>query len=114
MAEKKGEGHLYTEEEREDFRRRYGKRGDEVFGETLGKVAREQAAARPGGVKVEHVEGHVAFSDRGPGFRVRGHEAFVHAHPHGRDHHAPPCGPGCRHAMRSHKHRRGRGSSRRG
>lgn len=75
--------HLYSEASKEDFERRYGKEhGDLVYGETIGKVSREQAAVRPMGVKVEHVRGHIALSDRGARFRVRSHDAYVHAAPH--------------------------------
>lgn len=110
-------------EERErverEFERRYGggrsETGEsprEIYGATVGKVAREQAAHEPGGVKVEHVPGHISFSREGDREWVRSHEAFVHAHPHPHGHHGGRCDGACRKGVRAHKHRRG--SSRRG
>lgn len=113
MAERKGRGHLYSEETKRDFERRYGKEhGDEVWRETIGKTAAEQAASSPGGVKREHVPGHISFSKSGTPFRVRPHDAYVHAMPHSYGHHGGKCGPECRRGIVPHKHRRG--SSRRG
>ena len=40
---RRGKRHLYTEEQRKEFRERYGKRGDAVFGATIQKVKAEQA-----------------------------------------------------------------------
>ena len=108
-----GSRHLYRnardrEAEIRDFERRYGKEhGREVYNEVVGKVAREQAAHEPGGVKVEHVKGHISFNSRGAREVVRPHEAFVHAHPHSHGHHGGRCDGGCRRSAQSHKHRRG-------
>lgn len=43
---RKGKNALYTLEEKKEFRERYGKRGDRVFGATLHKVKAEQNAKR--------------------------------------------------------------------
>jgi uncharacterized protein (DUF2249 family) len=43
---RRGKRHLYTEEQRKEFKERYGKRGDAVWGATINKVKQEQAAAR--------------------------------------------------------------------
>ena len=75
-----------------------------VWGETIGKVAREQAAVRPGGIKVEHVGAHEAISDRGTEFTVRAHIARVCSKPHRRGHHAGRCTPRCRKGLVSHRH----------
>ena len=40
---RRGKKHLYTEEQRKEFKERYGKRGDAVFGATINKVKQEQA-----------------------------------------------------------------------
>lgn len=104
---------LNSEESKREFEKRYGKeRGDRIWGETMNKVAHEQAANSPSGVKRETIPGHISFSSRGSRERVRGHYAYVHAAPHSRGHHAGPCDGSCRAGMRAHKHRRG--SSRRG
>ncbi len=100
--------HLDSEAERREFEERYGKQhGDLVWRETLGKVAREQAAKSPSGVKVEHVPGHISFSSKGTPERVRPHETFIEAHPHSYGHHAGRCSGGCRRGAETHKHRRG-------
>lgn len=107
--------HLNSEASRREFEKRYGKEhGDLVWRETIGKVAREQAAMSPSGTKVEHVPGHISFSSRGKPYRVRPHAAYVDAHPHSYGHHAGRCDPACRRGVRPHKHPRGRGSTRRG
>lgn len=67
-------------EERE-FRRRYGRRGPEVYGRTIGKVAREQAARNPRGVKIERVRPHGSHSRTGKPERVGGHRATIRADP---------------------------------
>ena len=65
MAERRPK-HLNSEESRKEFEDRYGKEhGDLVWGETMGKVAREQAAKSPSGVKVEDIPALVSISDRG-------------------------------------------------
>ena len=43
---RRGKGHLYTEAERKEFRERYGKRGDAVWGATINKVKLEQQAKK--------------------------------------------------------------------
>jgi hypothetical protein len=94
--------------ERRDFEERYGKEhGDLVWRETLGKVAREQAARSTSGVKVEQIPGHISFSSQGRRERVRAHESFIEAHPHSYGHHGGRCDGACRKGARSHKHRRG-------
>lgn len=113
--------HLYRggAEKRElrEFQERYGEEhGKEVYGAVVGKTAAEQAREQ-GGVKIEHVRGHIATSDRGTRFRVRPHEArvtgtFAHSAPHSYGHHSGRCDGACRRGIRPHKHRRG--SSRRG
>ena len=105
-------GHIYRDgaegRELREFEARYGpEHGREVYGAVVGKVAREQAAYRPGGVKVEHIPGHISFSSKGQREWVRGSERYVHAHPHSRDHHGGRCGSECRRAMTGHRHRRG-------
>ncbi|MCI4317670.1 MAG: hypothetical protein L3J96_03960, partial [Thermoplasmata archaeon] len=70
---------LYSPGSQREFERRYEaegyskERADRIYGATVGKVAAEQAALRPGGVKVEQVKGPIAYSDRGTRFRVRPH-----------------------------------------
>lgn len=103
---------LYSDASKRDFERHYENEGyskeraDRIYGATVGKVAAEQAAERPGGVKVEEVRGHVAYSDRGTRFRVRPHTARVHAHahPHSRGHHRGACDGECRRAHHAHAH----------
>lgn len=113
MAERRGRQHLYSEASKREFEERYGKEhGDLVWQETIGKVAREQAAQQPGGVKVEHIPGHVSFSSSGKRERARPYDAYVHARPHSYGHHAGRCDGACRRGVRPHKHRRG--STRRG
>lgn len=105
---------LYSPESRQEFERRYEaegyskERADRIFGASVGKVAAEQAAESPGGVKVERVEGHTAYSDRGTRFQVRPHTASVraHAHPHGRGHHGGTCDGDCRRGRVAHTHGR--------
>lgn len=107
---------LYSPESRQEFERRYEaegyskERADRIFGATVGKVATEQAAERPGGIKVEQVKGHVAYSDRSTRFRVRPHSARIHAHahPHARGHHRGTCDGECRSGRRAHLHGRRR------
>ncbi|MGC2359234.1 MAG: hypothetical protein WA691_02880 [Thermoplasmata archaeon] len=103
--------HLNSEAARREFEERYGKEhGDLVWRETLGKIAREQAARSPTSVKVEHIPGHVSITSRGRPFRVRPHSAYIEAHPHGRGHHGGRCDGACRRGVKPHRHRRGRGS----
>lgn len=109
MAE---EEHLYkngakASEERK-FEKEYGpEKGKHVYGATVGKVAREQAA-KNGGVKREEVPGHIAISDRGTPYHVKGHYYYVHSVPHSRGHHSGPCDGPCRRGQRPHRHKRGR------
>jgi hypothetical protein len=69
--------------------RRYERQGEspararESYGRIVGKVAREQAARRRGGVKVERVRSHGSHSRTGTPERVRGHTARVRADPPG-------------------------------
>ena len=105
-------GEENRESELRDFERRYGKEhGREVYGEVVGKVAREQAAHEPGGVKLEHVKGHISFSREGRPERVRPHLAYVHAAPHSYGHHSGRCDGACRKGARAHRHRRGSSQS---
>jgi hypothetical protein len=111
MAEK----HLYRgesgEKTREEIERRYEREGEtpeeakESYGRIVGTVAREQAARNSSGTKVEHVEGHIAFSDTGKRFEVRPHEALVHAERHSVGHHGGACGRDCRKGLVPHQHR---------
>ncbi len=95
-----------------EFEARYGpEHGQVVYGEVIGKVAREQAAEH-GGVKVEKIPGHISFSSEGLREHVRAHDAYVHAVPHSYGHHSGRCDGACRRGSRPHRHRRG--SSRRG
>jgi hypothetical protein len=111
--------HLYRDGARDpelaEFEQRYGvEHGKEVYGETVGKVARERAA-KNGGVEIEHVKGHMSLSSSGTPYRVKAHPAYVDAHPHGRGHHGGRCPPGCRQGAVAHRHRSGRrGSNARG
>jgi hypothetical protein len=99
--------HLDSEAARREFENRYGKdHGDLVWRETLGKVAREQAARSPSGTKVEEIPGHVSFSSKGKEFRVRPHEATVVAHPHSYGEHAGRCSAACRRGEVPHRHKR--------
>lgn len=81
MVRKRRSGKLYrgkgtkARQERA-FKARYGKRGPEVYGKVLGKVAREQAAER-GGIKIEQVKQHESKSKRGRKFQVRHHIARI-------------------------------------
>lgn len=101
--------HLNSEASKRKFEEEYGKEhGDEVFGATVGKVAREQAAENPTKTKTEHVPGHFSFSSKGKRFRVRPHPATIHAEPHTRGHHGGPCGSACRRGETMHRHRHGR------
>jgi hypothetical protein len=103
---------LYSDASKREFERRYEaegyskERADHIYGATLGKVAEKQAGLEPGGVKVEHVQGHIVFSDRGRRYRVRPHEAQVRAHAesHGRGHHVGSCDATCRRGQKSHSH----------
>ena len=97
-------------QERKDFEARYGKaHGDAVYGATVGKVAREQAAASPSGVKIEHVRGHMSFSSTGAPEKVRPHTArIVVSHPHSRGEHKGPCSRDCRAGKVGHTHLRPR------
>lgn len=105
MAEK----HLNSEEAKREFERRYGKEhGDLVWGETMGKVAREQAERSPSGVKVEHIPSHISFSKTGKREVVEAHEARIYAHPHSRGEHAGRCTAACRRGSVAHRHVRGR------
>ncbi|MHB8351125.1 MAG: hypothetical protein ACYDFT_00275 [Thermoplasmata archaeon] len=109
MPERKGRKHLYSEDSEKSFEARYGKKhGDDVWGETMGKVAREQAAHHPSGTKVEEVKGHIAFSDMGNEYHVRPHVAKIHAEPHSAGHHGGPCNTSCRRGERMHTHHRRR------
>lgn len=103
---------LYSDASKREFERRYEaegyskERADRIYGATVRKVAEEQAAKRPGEVKVEQVRGHIAYSDRGTRFRVRPHPARVHAHahPHSPGHHGGTCESECRRGRRGHTH----------
>lgn len=103
---------LNSESSKREFERRYEgegytkERADRIYGATVEKVAEEQAGHEPGGVKVEHVRGHIAYSDRGRRYRVRTHEARVRAHAqsHSRGHHGGLCDAACRRGRRSHSH----------
>jgi hypothetical protein len=81
-------------------------RADRVYGGSVNRVAHEQAAKNPSGVKEERVKGHIAFSDRGARFKVSPHNAEVRSHPHshGRGHHRGPCDGSCRRGRRAHSH----------
>jgi hypothetical protein len=57
------------------FEKRYGKRGAEVYGRVVGKVAREQAEKR--GRKVERVKAHKSTTRLGAPERVRSHTATL-------------------------------------
>jgi len=82
--------HLYKggpsvrERELEEFERRYPGRGAEVYGATINKVRREQAAKRGGKLR-ERVRGHLARYPKRGGrrrsgkHRVRPHYAEVRA-----------------------------------
>lgn len=63
------------------FRARYGRRGAEVYGKVIGKVAREQAAKR--GEKVERVRKHRSHTRKGKPETVRAHEAFLEGERYG-------------------------------
>ena len=108
--------HLYRGDSRavrEEFRERYGARGDEVYGRTIGKAARERAANN-GGEYREYVAEHRAENPGGEGSHdVRSHYAEVradgrrgHSHAHSRGHHGGACGPDCRRGSTGHRHRR--------
>lgn len=117
MATEK-EKHLYRdgakEAELREFEKRYGvEHGRDVYGETVGKVARERAAEN-GGETRELVKGHMSFSSKGTPYEVKGHFSYVDAHPHGRGHHAGRCDSNCRRGVTEHRHKRGRGSTSRG
>lgn len=99
--------HLNSAASKRAFEERYGKEhGDLVWGETMGKVAREQAAKEPSGVKPEKIPGHVSFSKAGKREWVRPHEAHVRAHPHPRGEHEGPCSKECRRGLVAHPHKR--------
>lgn len=99
--------HLNSESAKRGFEERYGKEhGDLVWRETMSKVAREQAAENPGGVKVEKIPGHVSMSANGKREWVRPHEAYIVAHPHSRGEHAGRCSKACRRGEVGHPHRR--------
>jgi hypothetical protein len=108
---------LDSESSKQEFERRYEaegyskERADRIYGATVGKVAEEQAEHEPGGVKVEQVKGHIAFSDRGRRYRVRPHKAQVRAHAqhHGRGHHRGLCDAACHRGRRSYSHGESRG-----
>jgi hypothetical protein len=105
MSERKP-NHLNSEGARLEFQERYGKEhGDVVWRETLSKVAREQAAKNPSGVKVEEIPGHISFSSKGTREHVKAHPAYVHAKPHGRGHHAGRCSSACRRGIIPHRHK---------
>jgi hypothetical protein len=103
---------LNSESSKQEFERRYEaegyskERADRIYGATVEKVAEEQAEHEPSGIKVEHVKGHIAFSDRGRRYRVRPHQARVRAHAqsHSRGHHRGLCDAACRRGQRSHPH----------
>ena len=93
--------------EQREFKRRYGRRGPEVYGDVIGKTKREQAAKAGGEIR-EYVQAHRAVSDEGRPYRVRGHYAEIHAHPHGRGDQPGPCDKACRRGTRAHRHMRRR------
>lgn len=98
---------LNSEASKKAFEQRYGKEhGDLVWGETIGKVAREQAAKSPSGVKTEKIPGHVSFSKSGKRERVQAHEAHIRAHVHPRGEHEGPCSKECRRGLVAHPHPR--------
>jgi hypothetical protein len=99
---------LYSEAERREFERRYGRRGDEVYGRTLNKVARERAAEN-GGTYVEEIPGHFSFSKEGRREWVKPHQSRIHAESHGPGHHPGSCSAACRKGHVPHRHRRRRG-----
>jgi hypothetical protein len=102
MAMKK----LYSAESRKEFEGRYGKtRGDEVWRETLGVVAREQASHKPGHVKLEEVKPYTRYTDEGEPVHVAAHTARIHSHSHSQGHHGGPCSTNCRHGRTPHRHR---------
>jgi hypothetical protein len=112
------ERHLYRgksgESSRSEIVHRYEREGEsperaeESYGRIVGKVAREQAAKSPSGTKLEHIRGHIAFSDEGRRFEVRAHDAHVHAERHARGHHGGPCDAACRKGLVEHRHKRRR------
>ena len=104
------EEHLYREgakaKEEKSFEERYGKKkGEKVYGAVVGKVKREQLEAEGKSVGREHVKGHISFTKRGGVYRVKGHYATVHAHPHGKGDHPGRCGPLCRRGLVEHGHK---------
>lgn len=103
MAERKTRK-LYSPATERAFKKRYGRRGEEVYGRVIYKVASEQAAKSPRGVKVEHVRGHTATNAAGTTYRVEAHEVRIHAESHGRGHHRGRCTAACRHGIVAHRH----------
>lgn len=76
--------HLYSSpSEREavmrEFEERYGKRGKEVYGKTVGKVRREQVSK--GRSPIEQVKRHVSRSRSGKREIVRAHPARIRPYP---------------------------------
>lgn len=108
----KRRGHLYRRggktRTKRAFERRYEKRGyskaraDRIYGATVGKVRREQAAEHGGKVR-ERVRGHYATRN-GHRYRVRAHTAIIHAERHPRGHHKGRCGTSCRAGRTTHYH----------
>lgn len=103
--------HLYRDDAKEaelrEFERRYGvEHGQVVYGEVVGKVARERAA-KNGGTIEENVKGHMSFSSKGTEFRVKPFKRRVVAHPHSYGEHKGPCSAACRRGEVAHRHPRG-------
>lgn len=106
---------LYSSATERRFEEEYGpRRGKLIFGKTVGKVAREQAARNPSGVKIERVKGHWDTNQGGTTFYVEGHLTRVvakrtHSESHSSAaHHRGPCSPACRRGLIPHRHRRSR------
>ena len=74
----------------------------------MNKVAREQAAKNPNGVKIEHVRAHAETNANGTDFVVRAHTVEIRAHPHKRGEHPGRCTPECRAGHIPHLERRAR------
>ena len=99
---------LYSAAAERQFEERYGRRGKLVWGETMNKVAREQVASSPSGVKIEHVRAHTETNAQGTEFLVRAHTVQIRAHPHRRGEHPGRCTAACRAGRTPHLERRRR------